>query len=282
MRPSELPRLFAQDTLLASKATLIEDPVSIALRADLRALGVPELKAGPTLKGYNLTYLRPGALVGLQTVDENKAPVLAWRQAGAGRTAAYTGQVGGDWGQDALKWPGFIPTFSALGRWLVATEPPEGWFATATREGQEAVLRVERDPERGGAGGAPTARLRGPDGRVQEVELRRGRGDPPASARDGLAGGADPSRGHRDRWAHPAPRGLGLGRHGERAPGPALRRAGERGGGSGAELGAGGDRRWPAGAGDRRAQASPAATPPDVGDALSQARRAADRNLKRR
>lgn len=171
IRPSELPRLFAQDTLLASKATLIEDPVATVVRPDLRALGVPALEGGPSLRGYNLTYVRPGALVGLRTDDENKAPVLAWRAAGAGRTAAFTGQVGGDWGAGTLAWPGFTPTISALARWLVAAEAPRGWYATATREGQEAVVRVERDPTRA-EGGAPTARLRGPDGQTQEVELR--------------------------------------------------------------------------------------------------------------
>lgn len=171
MRPSELPRLFAQDTLLASKATLVEEPVATTPRADLRAIGVPEQARGPALRGYNLTWTRPDALVGLVTQDENKAPVLAWRLAGAGRTAAYTGQVGGSWGQEALGWEGFAPTVAALGRWLVASEPPEGWFATATREGQEALVRVERDPGRASAG-APRARLRGPDGRVTEVELQ--------------------------------------------------------------------------------------------------------------
>lgn len=169
MRPSELPRLFAQDTLIASRASVVEEPTGTATRGELRTLGLTSSR-GPTLGGYNRTWPREGSLTGLVTTDENAAPVLAWRQAGAGRTAAFTGQIGGRWGEAALAWEGMGSTLSSLTRWLGAQEAPSGWYATAAREGQDLRVTVEREP---GAplSVAPVARVRDPDGATREVAL---------------------------------------------------------------------------------------------------------------
>mgnify|MGYP003694598189 CR=1 FL=1 len=48
----------------------------------------------PSLDGYNLTYLRPGATMGVVTTDEYQAPVLAFWHRGLGRVASLTAEVG--------------------------------------------------------------------------------------------------------------------------------------------------------------------------------------------
>ncbi len=169
LRPSELPRLFAQDTLLVSRASVIEEPTGTAPRGELRALGL-SVQGGPDLDGYNRTWPRSGALVGLVSTDENAAPILAWRQAGAGRTAAYMSQVGGPWGARALGWEPMGGALTSLTRWLGAQEAPGGWYGSASLEGQDLVITVEREP---GAAldGEPVARVRDPDGGTREVRL---------------------------------------------------------------------------------------------------------------
>lgn len=171
VRPTELPRLFAKDTLIASRSSVVEEPTATAARPELRSLVNLDLSSGPRLEGYNLTWIRPGALVGLVTTDERKAPVFAFRQSGAGRTAAFTGQVGGSWGRSALAWEGLGALLSTTARWLGAAEAPAGWFASVERRGQEVFVSVERDPEGEAATGPLSARLRDPDGGTRALTL---------------------------------------------------------------------------------------------------------------
>lgn len=169
----ELPRLFAQDTLVVSRATFVDQPTGARVLPDLWGLGDLAPGAFPTIGGYNRTYLRPGAVLGAVTDDGEEAPLLAFHPRGLGRAAVYTGQVGGHYGADLPGWSGFAPLFATLGRWLVGQEEPEALFASLRREGREALVTVEVDLD------APTpvdtARLAvlvtSPDGRTRELPL---------------------------------------------------------------------------------------------------------------
>ncbi len=171
----ELPRLFAQDTLVVSRATFVDQPTLARVLPDLLGLGDLAPRAFPTIGGYNRTYLRPGAVLGAVTDDGEDAPLLAFHPRGLGRAAVYTGQVGGRYGAELPGWSGFAPLFATLGRWLVGQEEPEALFADVRREGREALITVEVDPD------APTppdtSRLAAlvtlPDGRTRELALER-------------------------------------------------------------------------------------------------------------
>lgn len=171
----DLPRLFAQDTLAATRAAFVDAPADVAPRADLYALGEVNTEALPRVDGYNLTYLRPGSLLGAQTTDELHAPILAFRFAGLGRCAAYTGQIGGTYGQPLVAWEGFAETFVTLARWLMGEAAPAQFFPSVFREGREVVVQVELDPEAEEAPDASTleALLGLADGRTLRRELER-------------------------------------------------------------------------------------------------------------
>jgi uncharacterized membrane protein len=143
----ELPRLFAQDTLNATRSAFVDQPVGVTVLADLFALGELPSRTFPDLGGYNLTYLRPGATAGLTTTDDTRAPVFAFQQRGLGRAAAFTGQVGGTHGGGLVAWEGFSAWFVTAARWLLGDEPPEEVFGTVRREGREAVIEVELEPD---------------------------------------------------------------------------------------------------------------------------------------
>lgn len=143
----ELPRLFAHDTLTASRATFVDQPTSVSVLPDLYGLGELTIDAIPALGGYNLTYLREGAIAGAVTTDDFHAPIFAFRHSELGRSAAFTGQVGGTFGQSLPAWDGFAPFFVTVSRWLLGQDPPDALFPSVTREGREAVIRVEFDPD---------------------------------------------------------------------------------------------------------------------------------------
>lgn len=172
LRPSELPRLFASDAMLASRASVVEEPTGTALRPELRTLKL-NLDAGPRLGGYNRTWPRSEALTAIVTTDDNHSPVFALRQAGAGRTAAWTGQIGGAWGADALRWSGMGPLLVATTRWLGAVDDPEGWYANARLEGADLVVEVEADTHAAPPDVEPVARLREASGATRELALTR-------------------------------------------------------------------------------------------------------------
>lgn len=177
--PAELPRLFAQDTLTVSRATFVEAPTPCAALPDLFGLGeLPSDLAArgfPTLAGYNLTYMREDATAGVVTLDSYSAPIFAFAYRGLGRSAVYTGQIGGTHGAEVVAWDGFASFFVTLARWLAGQEEPAELFASARREGREAVVTVELDSR------APTppdtskltARLSLADGQSVELPLER-------------------------------------------------------------------------------------------------------------
>lgn len=145
--PTELPRLFAQDTMTVARATFVEEPTATRVLPDLYGLGPIGAGEFASLDGYNLTYLRGGAVAGVVTADENAAPVFAFQQSGLGRSAAFTGQIGGTYGASVLAWPGFAEFFATAGRWLVGQEEPSSVHAGVRRDGKEAVVTLEVDPD---------------------------------------------------------------------------------------------------------------------------------------
>jgi Mg-chelatase subunit ChlD len=171
----DLRRLFNQDTLRVSRSLFVEDPTGVQALPGL--LGIGELRADrfPDLGGYNLTYLRPEATAGAITTDEYAAPVFASAYRGLGRTAAFTGQIGGTFGSDVVAWDQFGAFFASVSRWLTGLEEPETLFASARREGSQAVLSVELDA------GAPVpaelgrlaASFAEPDGTTSRLTLER-------------------------------------------------------------------------------------------------------------
>jgi uncharacterized membrane protein len=146
--PGELPRLFAQDTMTVARATFVEEPTACRVLPDLFGLGAVADASFAELGGYNLTYLRGGAVAGVITQDDYAAPVFAFQQSGLGRSAAFTGQIGGTFGAGVVAWPGFADFFATVGRWLVGQEEPGEVFASVRRDGKEAVVSLEVDPAR--------------------------------------------------------------------------------------------------------------------------------------
>jgi len=102
----------------------------------------------PSVDGYNLTYLRQGATMGVVSVDDYKAPILAFWHRGLGRVASLTAEVDGQFSQRLNAWRDFSSFSVGLGRWLLGGDPPSGVQATIDRRGGEGVIRVELDPDR--------------------------------------------------------------------------------------------------------------------------------------
>src|SRR5688572_8759306 len=165
----ELPRLFAQEAITVARSSFVTDPTATRAVPDMVLLGELPASPFPSVDGYNLAYLRPGATMGVVTIDEHKAPVLAFWHRGLGRVAALTAEVDGQYSQRLNAWRDFQGFAVGLGRWLLGGEPPSGVQATIERHGGQGIVRVELDPGRtpGGADDvrAATATIVPPDDR---------------------------------------------------------------------------------------------------------------------
>ena len=144
----DLPRLFAQEAITVARSSFVTDPAATRTLPDLVLLGELPASPFPGLDGYNLTYLRPGATMGVVTTDEYRAPVLAFWHRGLGRIAALTAEVDGKYSRRLNTWSGFQGFAVGLGRWLLGGAPPVGMQASLDRRGAEGIVRVELDPDR--------------------------------------------------------------------------------------------------------------------------------------
>ncbi len=113
----ELPRLFAQDTMLAAREVMVTNPTLPRFTAALPQLSsrLP-LSGAPAVGGYDLTYLRPEGTAAALTTDENEAPLVAFRPVGAGRTAVFTGEADGDLAGPFARWEHAPELHAALAR----------------------------------------------------------------------------------------------------------------------------------------------------------------------
>ena len=76
--------------------------------------GVPP--AWPSLLGYNAVRVKPEATV---LADHDEHPILAVRTVGAGRTLAWTSDIGPHWCPEPfLTWPGYELLWGQAIRWL--------------------------------------------------------------------------------------------------------------------------------------------------------------------
>jgi Mg-chelatase subunit ChlD len=144
----ELPRLFAQEAITVARSSFVNEPTPTHAVSDMVLLGDLPRSRFPNVDGYNLTYLRSGATMGVLTDDEYRAPILAFWHQGLGRVAALTAEVDGKFSKSLNAWNDFGGFSVGLGRWLLGGDPPQGMRATLDREGGQGIVRVELDPER--------------------------------------------------------------------------------------------------------------------------------------
>jgi len=124
--PNELPGLFAQETVSVARSAFIEEPVGLKSTPGWLELAAAPMEWLPKIDGYNLSYLRAGATQAAVTGDEFAAPLLAFWQRGAGRVAAVSFPMGGDFSKLTRAWRNYGGFVQSLARWLMGNPLPAG------------------------------------------------------------------------------------------------------------------------------------------------------------
>jgi len=151
-KPEDIPRLFAQETVLIARSAWIEQTAPLRPLPGLGlALGDQAVLAAPwpATAGYNLTYARDRAQVLARAEGDPQAPALAVWRIGTGRSAALCVDVDDERSTALLSWGGYGPLLASVVRWTAGGDERDApGRLSALRAGRSAVLRLELDPAR--------------------------------------------------------------------------------------------------------------------------------------
>ncbi|MCB9599719.1 MAG: VWA domain-containing protein [Sandaracinus sp.] len=138
---TQLPRIFTQETMEASRAALVEEPFRPEARFPGAATRGLDFSRAPSLGGYAVVNARSRASELLAASDED--PLLVQWQHGVGRSAVFATDVGAELARSWLSWPGYSVLFDQLARDLARS--PERRDARVSLEVRGGVghVRVE-------------------------------------------------------------------------------------------------------------------------------------------
>jgi len=144
-QPDELPNIFAQETVSVARSAFITDPVGTRILPAALELAGDRLPFPESVPAYNLCYPKPDASLAVLATDEDKAPLLAFWQRGAGRVVALCLPMAGEEAAPLLQWPGYGPLAQTIARWVAAPDLPTGMALRMRREGSTARLDLFYD-----------------------------------------------------------------------------------------------------------------------------------------
>ena len=139
-KPQDLPNLFAQETVTVARSAFVTEPTGTTDtgRWFEIAAGTPDWL--DQVGGYNLSYLREKDSTALVTTDEYVAPLVAFGKRGAGRTAAISFPLGGEFSDEVRAWPGYGDFLQTMSRWLMGEELPPGLGLRTKLDGTRLTL----------------------------------------------------------------------------------------------------------------------------------------------
>lgn len=178
---SSIPSIFTEETSLATRAYIVEEPFFPKLVNASPILAGIDPSAGsgqaatPRIYGYVATSAKDLAQVILKS--EKDDPILATWQYGLGRSAAFTSDATGRWGRDWVAWPGFATFWAQTVRYTLGDSSNTALEMNVTLDGssKRAHLTLDARSRSGGFlnGYQVQANVVSPSGETQSVSLRQ-------------------------------------------------------------------------------------------------------------
>ena len=117
--PGSIPSIYTEETTLATRAYIIEEPFTPSLHTPSPILA--GIEALPQLYGYIGTSPKEAAQTILVTHKDD--PLLAYWRYGLGKAIAFTSDATGRWAQQWISWQGFTSFWSQVVRYTISDEP---------------------------------------------------------------------------------------------------------------------------------------------------------------
>ena len=138
---AQVPRIFARETLTASKAAINEEPFLPQIVRATRTFADLDLESAPLLLGSVVTRPKPAAEVILAT--EKGDPLLAWWRYGLGMTGAFTSDAKNRWAAEWISWPGFGKFWTQTTRQLMRPGGSQNLQISIRQQNSEAFVTVD-------------------------------------------------------------------------------------------------------------------------------------------
>ena len=137
--PLSIPRIFAKETMTASKSVLYEEPFLPQPVTPWQALQGIDLEDAPFLLGHVITRPKPTSELILAT--EQGDPLLASWRFGLGKVVAFTSDVQNRWAAEWLQWPEFSKFWAQTIRDTMRSDPLAGLQVelTPTEDGRMRI-----------------------------------------------------------------------------------------------------------------------------------------------
>ncbi|GAB4513220.1 MAG: VWA domain-containing protein [Anaerolineae bacterium] len=136
-----IPQIFAQETVLATRTYIQEDPFTPVLTANHPIM--QSITALPQLRGYVATTPRAAAQTILRGPEPYSDPVLVAWQYGLGRSVAFTSDATARWGQNWVSWGDFATFWSQAVRWTITEGTSENLETRVVMEDEQARITVD-------------------------------------------------------------------------------------------------------------------------------------------
>jgi hypothetical protein len=138
--PSNIPQIFAKETVTASKSAINEQPFTPIVVRPSQALA--NLKFDDAvLLGYVTTRPKPTCELILST--ERGDPLLAWWRYGLGMSVAFTSDAKSRWAAEWLSWPGFSKFWAQVVRHAMRKSDAKGVFVQTTQKDGVATVTLD-------------------------------------------------------------------------------------------------------------------------------------------
>jgi uncharacterized membrane protein len=137
----EIPTIFTQETVLATRSYIIENPFIPLVTSNSPIMN--GITSSPSLLGYVATTAKQTAEVILRGPEPFKDPLLAAWQYGLGRSVAFTSDATARWGANWVSWSEFVRFWDQAVRWTITEGTTNNLESRVVMEGEQARLIVD-------------------------------------------------------------------------------------------------------------------------------------------
>jgi uncharacterized membrane protein len=137
----EIPTIFTQETVLATRSYILENPFVPTLSSNSPIMN--GITSAPSLLGYVATTAKQTAEVILRGPDPYQDPLLAAWQYGLGRSVAFTSDATARWGANWVSWADFVRFWDQAVRWTITEGTTNNLESRVVMEGEQARLVVD-------------------------------------------------------------------------------------------------------------------------------------------
>lgn len=140
--PQTIPSIFTEETTLATRSYVVEEPFSPQVKANSPILS--GLSGFPVLHGYVTSTPKEAGTVIL--ASELGDPILASWQYGLGKAVAFTSDASGRWARNWLSWSGFSSFWNQVISYASSpVEPSNIELTIQSDDGANTVTALARD-----------------------------------------------------------------------------------------------------------------------------------------